>query len=304
MDILDISSFLGGKKYGNLFKNIIGSLFIIYFIFSSAISIRNFCECLKIIYYPQVDIIFIISSFIFSILLINKLSFNATIKISLLIIPCALITILFLFLGNISNFTIERVFPILGDGIVNTFVTGIGNIYAFSGIVFLYFLPPLLKEPENFKKISIISIVISIIYLLLSVGVTLFMFSAYMSADSIMPLYISARYIEFGTFFQRLEAIFLLVWIISFGCYLGITTRFSMLAFKKITNIKNSKIIGYIFPLLILAISLIPHNFAISRFYEDVIYKYSDIVLVFIISILILVFANIKKKRNVGVLNE
>lgn len=304
MDILDISSFLGGKKYGNLFKNIIGSLFIIYFIFSSAISIRNFCECLKIIYYPQVDIIFIISSFIFSILLINKLSFNATIKTSLLIIPCALITILFLFLGNISNFTIERVFPILGDGIVNTFVTGIGNIYAFSGIVFLYFLPPLLKEPENFKKISIISIVISIIYLLLSVGVTLFMFSAYMSADSIMPLYISARYIEFGTFFQRLEAIFLLVWIISFGCYLGITTRFSMLAFKKITNIKNSKIIGYIFPLLILAISLIPHNFAISRFYEDVIYKYSDIVLVFIISILILVFANIKKKRNVGVLNE
>lgn len=304
MDILDICNFLGGTKYGKLIKNILGTIFIAYFIFSSAVCIRNFCESLKIIYYQQVNIIYIIYSFIFAILLINRLSFNATLKANLLVVPFALITTLFLFLGNIQNFNIERIFPIFGNGIFDTFVTGIGNIYSFSGIIFLYFLPPLLKEPKNFKKIGIISIIISLIYLLLCVAITLFMFSAYSSTDSIIPLYIAARYIEFGAFFQRLEVIFLLVWVISFACYLGITTRFCMLIYKKITNIKNTTIIGYLFPLLILATSLIPRNYAISKFFEDIIYKYWDISLVFIISISILIFSNLKRKRNVGVLNE
>ena len=44
-DIIDISNFLGGP----VFQKIVGIIFILYFVFSSSILLRNFCECLKIV---------------------------------------------------------------------------------------------------------------------------------------------------------------------------------------------------------------------------------------------------------------
>ena len=40
LDILDISKFLGG----DVLKNIVGTFFIFYFIVSSSLMLRNFCE--------------------------------------------------------------------------------------------------------------------------------------------------------------------------------------------------------------------------------------------------------------------
>ena len=69
LDIIDISETLGGK----VFKNIIGIIFIVYFISSSSILLRNFCECLKIIYYPMTDITFILLMFVVAVCLANRL---------------------------------------------------------------------------------------------------------------------------------------------------------------------------------------------------------------------------------------
>lgn len=130
------------------------------------------------------------------------------------------------------------------------------------------------------------------------------MFSFFINVDEVLPLYAAARYIEFGNFFQRLESIFMLIWILEICCYLSIVNRFAINTFKKITNIQSSKILAFIFPIIIFATSLIPKNYAISRFIKDSVYKYLVLIVVFIISLSILILANIKKKRNLGVENE
>ena len=294
MDIIDISEVLGGK----ILKTVIGFIFITYFIVTSSVFLKNFCECLKIIYYPSTDIFYVIVFFIFSMCLVNSLEFNASIKTNIFIMPFVLISIFFLFFANFRNFVPQRIFPVLGDGFVNTFVTGTGNIFAFSGIVFLYFLPPLLKDPKKFKKIGIISILISAMYLILTVSIILFMFSFFIENDQIMPLYTAATYIEFGPFFQRLESVFLLVWIIAFACYLSITENFAVHIFKKISNIKNAKIMVYPLAGIMLATALLPKNYAISKFYETNIFPISVISIVLILSFIILILANLKIKHK------
>lgn len=300
MDILDISEVLGGK----VFKKILGGIFIVYFIVSSSIFLRNFCECLRIVYYPATNLIFVVLFFIIAVSATNHLEFNATLKANLLIIPIVLASIIFLFCANLRNFTPQRIFPLFGDGVFSTFITGIGNLFSFSGIVFLYFLPPLLKEPSKFKKISILSVILTSVYLILAVSIILFMFNYFIATDEIIPLYTAATHIEFGTFFQRLESIFLLIWMIAFACYLSIVSKFSIHIFKKISNIKNIKPIIYPICLCMLAVSLIPKNYAISKFYETDIFPYFALGLVFIVSFLILLFANFKKRKKVGDMNE
>lgn len=300
MDLIDISELLGGK----VLKNIIGIIFIIYFVVTSSILLRNFCECLKIINYPSTNIFFIILFIIIAISTVNKLQFNAAFKTNLIIVPFVLFSMIFLFFANLRHFTPQRIFPILGEGAMQTFVVGLSNISSFGGIVFLYFLPPLLKEPEKFKKIAITSIIISAIYLILAISILLFMFVFFQNVDEIMPLYSAAAYIEFGTFFQRLDSLFLLIWTLSFACYLCIVSKFAIHIFRKLTNIKEIKPIVYPLSFIMIGIALIPKNYAISKSYETQIYPYLVIGLVFFLSFSILILAYIKQRKKVGVANE
>lgn len=299
-DIIDVSEFLGGK----VFRNIVGIIFISYFIISSSILLRNFCESLKIIYYPMTNIVFIVLMFIIALCIANRLEFSATLKTNTLIIPLVLISIIFLFFANMNKFTPERIFPLLGDGLYQTFGLGLINLSAFGGIAYLYFLPPLLKEPKQMKKIYLISIGVSAIYLILCVSTLLFMFSFFIEANEITPLYNATRYIEFGSFFQRLESVFLLIWILAFACYLSIATKFSMRIFQKITKIENKKELIDIFGLLIFGIAILPKNYAISEKFETEIYPYLVLGIVFAFSLIILVIANLKKRKKQNFLKE
>lgn len=143
-DILDIAEYLGGS----FFKNIIGSFFICYFIFSSCILLRNFSECLKLVYFPMTNIFFIVLLFVISLMISGRSRLSSLSKIALLITPISIISTLFIFSSNIQNFNFTNMYPILGDGYYSTFITGLTNLSAFGAISFIYFLPPYLKNPR------------------------------------------------------------------------------------------------------------------------------------------------------------
>ncbi len=294
LDIVDISEYLGGKTL----KNIIGGIFIGYFTISASILLREFCESLRVIFFPMTDVIYIIIPFVIAMFINNSVSFGSNVKTISIVLPLVLFSIVFLFFANFENFSFERMFPILGKGFFNTFILGLGNITAFGGISCIYFLPPFLKEPKEFKKICLTSIIIGLLYFIFCVSTILFMFSFFTEADEKLPLYFAARHIEFGVFFQRYESLFMLIWILEISCYLMVANRFSMNVFQKMTNLKNTKYLAFIFPIIIFGISLIPKNYAIIRFFEAQIYSYLILFIVFILSIGILIFANLKKKKE------
>lgn len=295
-DIVDIANILGGP----VFQKIIGMIFIFYFIFSNSVLLRNFCECLKTVYYPMTSLFFILLTFIIALCISNNFGFSVTAKINLIFLPIIFVSILFIFFANNENLSFENLTPILGNGLFDTFITGIGNLGAFGGIVFLYFIPPYLKEPKKLKKVAMLSIVLSIIYLIICVAIILLTFTFLLKVDEIMPLYSAARYIEFGSFFQRLESILLLIWIIGMTCYFSITLHIVMNIFKKITNIRNTKPLLITFALLMLSISLLPKNYAISKFLETDVYPYLVIGIGMFLStaILILAYFKVRIKKN------
>ena len=234
------------------------------------------------------------------------MEFSATIKANLIIVPFVLISCIFLFATNLKSFTPTRIFPILGNGFMNTFILGIGNITSFAGISFLYLLPPHLREPGDYLKISITSIVVFFIYLFLNVAVILFMFSHLMYENEILPLYTASQYIRIGDFFVRFEVIFLLIWIEIFACYLSIVNKFCMSIMQKITKVENSKVFSYPFSILLLSSSLVPNTIAQIKDYEINIYPHIAFFFCYIFCILLLLFANLKRKkeRKVGAIND
>ncbi len=270
-DILDISNYLGGK----ILKGFIGLSFLAYFIIFSSILLKNFSYGLQTIYYTSSSVFFIVLLFLIGTFFVCSLKHNAIYRSNLLILPLLILSILLLFIANIGNFDYKNVFPILGDGINSTFFVGFSNLFAFQGLAYLLFLPPQLKDVNQLKKITLISILFSTIYLLVSVSTILLLFDSFINNDELFPLYSAVKYIEFGTFFQRLDSLFILIWIISCVSSLSITVKTCCGILRKLANVKSEKFCSLIICITMLCVCLVRQTYAVSSFWANTIFKYA-----------------------------
>ena len=291
-DIIDISEIAGGK----ILKVITGILFYTYFIISSSSILKRVADCLQIIYYPMTNIIFIILLFIITAAIICSFKNIGIFKTTSMFCSIVILSIILIFIGNSKTYTTANMFPLFGYGIKSTFLDNLSNIAVFNGIAYLYFLPPILKRPDQFKKISIISILISAILLLVTITNILFIFNYSLTNIEIFPLYISVRYIEFGTFLQRLDSIFLSLCIVGAILSLSLTVSFCINIFKKTFNLCDSKPIIIPSILFIFSLSMLIKDYPILNFFEDTLSKYMFFILIILISSIVLIWANIKRR--------
>lgn len=292
LSILDIADFLGGK----VLKAFIGIIFFLYFLFSIVILLSRLVDCLQIVYYPTTNSAYTILLFIIAVGIICNFKNNAFSKANYIILPISLLTLILAFIGNTKNFDYQNIYPVLGNGINSTFLSGITNLFAFGGITYLYFLPSNLKQPNKFFKISVSSIFLSGFFLLISVATVALMFNDNLIPGQLFPIYTAVRYIEFGTFFQRLDSAFLLIRIISSVCFFSIFTNICLLIFKEITQISDSKPIIYPFLLLVLGLTMCLENYLELELFQNQIFKILFFIVSIAIGLIILILANLKKR--------
>lgn len=292
LDLIDISEYLGGK----VLKWIIGLLFISYFMFFSGVLLNMFSVCLEIIYFQLVKTKYLVALFIIGAVICCTMRHNAIYRSNFIIFPFLIISTLFLFVGDLRYYQFEKIYPVFGNGAFTTFISGISNMFAFQGLAYIYFIPPKLKESNNIKKVAITSIVLSSIFLLISVSIILFMFNGFVETDELLPLYSAVKYIEFGSFLQKLDSAFVLIWIIAFVSYLSITLKFSSNIFKKLTNSKIENVFTYLLGIILFFLAIWQKNYAVSTFFANTIYRYAFFILIIGISFFILLSATIKQK--------
>lgn len=122
-----------------------------------------------------------------------------------------------------------------------------------------------------------------------------------MHTDETLSVYLVTRLISFGRFFQRVDAIFIFVWILIIASFISLNLYILSHILKKITNLESHKQLVYPIAVFILSIGLMFKDLSIIKFITRYIYRYYGFVLVFIVSFLIILFASIKKNRNKGV---
>ena len=293
-DIVDISEYLGKK----ILKTIVGILYILFFIFISSVILRYLTNSLKLIYFEKSPLTFLLILFLIPVIFAVRLGIKPISRVNLIFIPIVLISMLIILFSTAKDFVPQRIFPILGFGANETFLIGLNNIFTFSAFAYLYFLIPLLKNPDDFKKVALSSIIISAIYIFLSVICLIMMFPFIAFTDEILSIYLLTRLIEFGKFFQRVDAIFILIWILSAFSFLSITIEFANRILKKLLNLKTHKEMAYSICAIIFSLALAFANFSTIKFIQNELLRYFVIALVFIISLIILVLANLKLKKE------
>lgn len=292
MDILDLSNYLLGKK----FMFIIGIAYITFFIFTSSLLIRNTVENLKTMYFQSTPIPYILFFILLAVGFISRYSLKSVIKCNLIVVPFVVVALIILFILSLNDFTFERIFPILGYGPKNTFITGIDNLFVFGNLIFLFLLMPILKDYKQFNKLSYTALIISGLFIFLTILALLLMFPVDISSNSNLPMYLQTRKITLGKFIQRVDVFFVLIWILSLLSYLSIVISFVLSMFKKLTSIENKSLVSYSFIAILFATSLLYKNVIQIRQLDANLYKYLSLLFTFGISTIILLMCNIKHK--------
>lgn len=293
-DIIDVSEFLGGRKL----KNVIGILCIGLFFFVAFITLIDFSNVLHTIYFSNFPMIYIVLFFIVGTLTSNLIGFKGISRTISFIVPFAILSVIVTFFTALGNLDIKDVTPIFGESYYNNFVLGLSNCFSMYIVVYFYFLNPLLKDTNNYKKISIISYITSFILLLLTIIPILTLFSTTSSSEPINSLFLLSRQIEFGRFLQRIDAIFIFLWIFAIFAYLSFIVFLINRVFRKIVPVYDERMISYSTCSILLGITLIPINISHIHFIEDTLYRYIIIGFTFILGIIILLLANYKKKKE------
>lgn len=299
LDIIDISEYLGGK----FLKTITSILLIGFFILSATIIIHYISTCLSIIYLSNTNVLFLMLLFFIASIFVARYEINIIAKISLIVLFLLFIPIIDLFVFTLSGININCLFPVLGYGIKETFLDNITNIYSFSGLIYLFLITPFLKDSSKFKKIGLVSVIISSLYLFLTVLALLNTFPFASITEDLISIYLLPRVISFGSFFERVDSIYIFLWILSAFSYLSIIFYFITNTFQKVSKIKSREGSLYLFSSIIFAFSLLIKDITYLRFCQRVLYAYYSIAL-FIILFLILLFSYIKKSKKNSSINR
>ena len=291
ISFLDITEFVGGK----FLKFIVGTIFLFYFVFTLAIVLCKAVNCLQIVYYPMTHPNYTVLLFVITTAIACNLKNNGFLRATFIIVPIVIIAIFFIFSGNLKNFNYENIFPIMGNGVKATFFEGITNLFTFGGIAYILFLPQNLKRPDKFMSVSLISTAISSVLLTFVTATIILMFNKNVTSGQLFPLYIAVRYIEFGSFFQRLDSAFLLIMNIAICSFLGIYSNLCLGIIKEITNISDINPLSFSFVLLLYASTILIDSKFELEFMQNTFFK---ILFFSVISLglIILILANFKKE--------
>lgn len=291
-DIIDISEFLGGK----VLKVIVGIVFIIYFLVILSTTVRVIVQDLEIIYFQNISVYVLTLAILASIVFVYKYGSSAVVKCNSIIAPIVGIAILIIAFSNVQDFSLDRIFPILGFGAKETFITGASNIFAYSGLAILYFIMPMLKDSKIFKKVSIVSTILVGILIVGSVSSLVLSFPFIENINEISSLYVESRDISYWQVFQRIDGLFVFSWILALLSYISVVLFIIVVIFRKLTNAKKEFPVVLAFATITYVTTLIPNNIAMIRFLEDIVFKYTNIIVAIFLSLIVLIFANIKYK--------
>ena len=294
MDLLDISQYLGGP----ILKNTIGTFNMMFFYLVSSITLVDFCNVLHNIYFSDFSIIYIVLFFIIGITIANFIGIESIAHHATFIVPLVVVSIFITFFSTLDNLSVENITPIFGKDYYTTFIRGLTNAFSMYIIVYIFYAKPLLKNQEDFKKISIISYFISFLLLALTVISMLSLFETNSNNVPINSLFLLSRQIELGNFLKRVDSVFILLWILATFSYLSLIVFALNRIIKKLFNVSNEKMISFSTCSILFGLSLIPLNVSQIQYLENTIYRYIVLVSIFVIGIGILVLANIKKKKS------
>ncbi|MGE5530252.1 MAG: GerAB/ArcD/ProY family transporter [Patescibacteria group bacterium] len=208
-------------------------LVVLFIFFSTATTLRQIGETVIGTALPQVPLLLMIAAFAVLMALTGRWGLEAIARVASFITPYLLIGGTALLLMHLPNMKADYLAPLWGPGPGRLALNGILRSSLMSELVLLGFIAPAVARKKIVPSGAYL-IVIATIVLTGTMLIGQMIFPPSVGAENTFPFYEIARSIYWGRFYQRVEFLFILVWIVMVMLSLTVRFYFSITAFAKI----------------------------------------------------------------------
>lgn len=260
LDIIDLNINLLGKFFGNILNIVLN---VTYF-FITVVIFYNITEFLSIYYLPDTSIIYIQLMLLVVITFASGKNMVVISKISQLVFIINMIFFLTCQLGIFEKFNLERIYPVMQNGI-NPVVKGSLMYFLLAAFpIFLVTIIPSYKleyDKNSTKKISIFYFLAHLVLLviifttILTLGKELILIYRY-------PEYYGLKTFSLFKILERLENTLSLQFIFTMFIFIVMCFKFITISVGKIVKLKNiDKIFPYVLSILLVIL--------VNKFFEN-----------------------------------
>ena len=256
-NIFELSEKVGGK----FLRIIVGVVFIAVLLVNLSVNIRIFSECIRTVLLPNTPTTLVMLLFIAAISIAAFMGIYSICRVHALFVPVAAFVMLGFLIMLIPDINLNNLFPLIGTGTKQVFVSGLRSISVFSDVMSIYILAPFCKSKRDTKRSVFYGILIGGLVATLMLLLYALVYPYPISREFVIPIYQLARIVNVGQYFQRFEAFFEFTWSIAMMLYASFSLFLICYSFSETFKTKYYR--EAILPVVLLAASLgfVPTNF-------------------------------------------
>lgn len=229
-----------------------------FYLFLQGILVREFAEIVASTVLPLTPVSVITIALLLIISYGAYAGLEALSRAAWLLGPWVLIGLLAVLLLTYRWASPDSLFPIWGPGLPSLLKSAFFRTSFFVEVLILPLLVPHLREPRHLARMGIWSIAISGLVMTAVVISFVMVFPEREAEHTIFGVYQLARLMFLGRFFQRMESLFIFVWVISAGLELTGFLQGNALGLARILKLPAYRPLIFPLTVLVFAISFIP----------------------------------------------
>lgn len=247
---------------GRIFGFIFSFVFFALFLEDASSFLREFTEVLRTYTFQDTPSSLIEGALVIAVGIAAFLGLESIARVSKLFGYLLLLGFIFLILMASKDFNYKYLFPIMGYGVDKTVIHGLSRSSAYGEVVVLAVFAGSLQGIKNIRKAGYISLVLS--GLILSAGSLSFamIYPYFIVPELTAPMYALARLIKYGTFFTRLDTLFLFLW--NFSTFISLSTLFyaSISIYCKLFRLQDKRPVIIPMAVFLFALTMVPRDFS------------------------------------------
>ena len=291
MDSLDIAKFVGG----NFLFIICGIILSSYLLLLAILTFSEFTQNLQNVIFPDAPQDYVAIFFGIAIIISLYLGIRGIFRTASLIAPLISIAFLLVFIILFKYIDLTNFTPILGSNASEFWLQGITRIGRFEGVFYFLLISPYVKSQ---KKVAYLSFLQTILLVLPTIFLLVGIIPYPTIIENYFPIFEITRLISLGRFIQRVDSIFILLWILATFVYMSLTIHFLILYVQKIFGLKYSNRLIPLFTMNIIAISSIFVDYEITIPIRNFVFVYITPFILCVIPIMVLISARIKRRMQ------
>lgn len=290
------------KVVGKFLGKLLGFLFSSYVLFYAASNLREFVEMIKSYSLPDTDPSILIICYMIVLILMAYKGIENMARISRVTIYPVLASLLLILIMSSPYYNFDYIKPYLGYGIGKTVRVGFMRSSAYQEVILLAIIVRCSHNIKDIKKAGLISLIASGLILSAASFCYIMVFSYTMGKENLSGIFQVSKLIYYNRYIQRVESIFLFVWIISSVLTSALAFYASMSIYCDVFKISDHRPLLLPSAFLMYMTALMPENLTQVIYFNLKVTREYGLFLNFIMPIFILLIAIITGKK--GDINE